>query len=268
MVEYLFELFIPLLYNIRKGITMAEAFVKNKDLLREIHLSKASYCYYLDPQYIDYHHIVQSVTEITPELIDQIVEQLANPPRKKNAITIAPENVVIRVMTNEHIPLKGKDVKSKKNSAPQVKHLFPAFKHYVLRDNTLVEVLRSHWVDGFDNGHFSIDHGKMTRTMAKMLVMLVEKYSLKGNWRGYSYIDEMRGQALVQLSQIALQFDESKSDNPFAYYTQTMKMCFTRVLNLEKKERNIRDDLLEWNRCPPSSTRQVENEMKAWKDGG
>ena len=36
---------------------------------------------------------------------------------------------------------------------------------------------------------------------------------------GNTYNDEMRSQALLQLSQIGLQFDESKSQNPFAYYT-------------------------------------------------
>ncbi len=245
---------------------MAEAFVKNKDLLKEIHNSKMSYCYYLDDKYRDYHHIVNSVEEITPELINQIVYDNANPSRKKNIKDILPEDVVIRVMTNEHIPIKGKDVKSKKNSPPQVKHLFPAFKHYILVDGKLVEVLRSHWSNGFENGQFSLN-GAMSRTLAKMFIMMVERYAMKGNWRGYSYIEEMKGNALVQLSQVGLQFDESKSDNPFAYLTQTMKMCFTRILNLEKKERDIRDDLLEWHRCPPSSTRQVENDLKL-RDGG
>jgi hypothetical protein len=66
----------------------------------------------------------------------------------------------------------------------------------------------------------------------------------------------MRGQALLQLSQIGLQFDESKSQNPFAYYTAAITNSFTRILNIEKKMQNIRDDILEINGLNPSWTRQ------------
>ena len=73
---------------------------------------------------------------------------------------------------------------------------------------------------------------------------------------GNTYNEEMRGQALLQLSQIGLQFDESKSQNPFAYYTAAITNSFTRVLNLEKKNQNIRDDILEMNGLNPSWSRQ------------
>jgi hypothetical protein len=73
---------------------------------------------------------------------------------------------------------------------------------------------------------------------------------------GNTYNEEMRGQALLQLSQIGLQFDESKSQNPFAYYTAAITNSFTRILNIEKKNQNIRDDILEMNGLNPSWTRQ------------
>ena len=88
---------------------------------------------------------------------------------------------------------------------------------------------------------------------------LVERYSQRGNWRGYTYVDEMRGTALVQLAQIGLQFNEAKSDNPFAYYTATITNSFTRVLNMEKKNQNLRDDLLEQAGAMPSLTRQMKH---------
>jgi hypothetical protein len=66
----------------------------------------------------------------------------------------------------------------------------------------------------------------------------------------------MRGQAILQLSQIGLQFDESKSENPFAYYTAAVTNSYTRILNIEKKSQNIRDDILEINGLSPSWTRQ------------
>jgi hypothetical protein len=70
----------------------------------------------------------------------------------------------------------------------------------------------------------------------------------------------MQSQALMQLSQIGLQFDESKSENPFAYYTAAITNSFTRILNIEKKNQSIRDDILEYNNMNPSYTRQGERE--------
>ena len=66
----------------------------------------------------------------------------------------------------------------------------------------------------------------------------------------------------MQLSQIGLQFDESKSENPFAYYTAAITNSFTRILNVEKKNQALRDDILQENGLMPSHTRQIEHELK------
>lgn len=81
---------------------------------------------------------------------------------------------------------------------------------------------------------------------------------------GNTYVDEMRAQALVQLSQVGLQFDEDRSNipNPFAYYTAVINASFTKVLNTEKKNQSIRDDILETYGATPSYTRQNEWEEK------
>ena len=126
-----------------------------------------------------------------------------------------------------------------------------------------VLVGKSHWRGDLESGEFDKMHGKMTKTLAHMFMKLCERYATRSNWRGYTYNEEMRGQALLQLSQIGLQFDESKSQNPFAYYTAAITNSFTRILNLEKKNQNIRDDILEMNNYNPSYTRQGE-----WGAGG
>jgi len=81
---------------------------------------------------------------------------------------------------------------------------------------------------------------------------------------GNTYIDEMKSQALLQLSQVGLQFDESRSEtpNPFAYYTQTITNSFMRILNIEKKNQTIRDDILIMHGSSPSWTRQTEDAIK------
>ena len=107
-----------------------------------------------------------------------------------------------------------------------------------------------------ENGFFNPKAGKATNELARMWMKLCERYATRGNVRGYTYNDEMKGQAILQLAQIGLQFDESKSQNPFAYYTAAVTNSFVRIINIEKRNQNIRDDILEMNGMNPSWTRQ------------
>jgi hypothetical protein len=175
------------------------------------------------------------------------------------------DELVFRVMGYDHIPDEpGRKKTTKTIADTKAKLNFPPFKHYILDSagSNPREVARSHWVGGLHNGHFSVDHGKITNTLGSMFMKLVERYSQRGNWRGYTYVDEMRGQALVQLAQIGLQFNEAKSANPFAYYTAAVTNSFVRVINIEKRNQNIRDDILEMNDMTPSFTRQQQGEWE------
>lgn len=106
----------------------------------------------------------------------------------------------------------------------------------------------------------------LTPKLVDMLMTLVTRYSSRANWRGYTYIDDMRGDALLSLMQNALKFDAEKSQNPFGYYTQIVTHSFLTALEKEKKNRQIRDTLLEQNGYNPSFSRQLENEGYG-KDG-
>ena len=178
---------------------------------------------------------------------------------------IEKSDLVFRVMMFDHVPLDSERKKNpKQTSDHHAKVNFPPFQHYRFDGAGKPQCVgKSHWIGGMDNGHFSCNHGKMTNTLAMMYMKLCERYGTRANWRGYTYNDEMQSQALMQLSQIGLQFDESKSDNPFAYYTAAITNSFTRILNIEKKNQAIRDDLLEYNNMMPSFTRQNENDTNA-----
>ena len=194
----------------------------------------------------------------------QIAAGTRNPVIDPASVEVAVEDIVIRLMSFDHIPInEEKLAKAKTEADRHLKCNFPPFQHYIYRDNEFVCVGKSHWQGGLENGHFNITHGKMSNKLAMMFMKLVERYGHRGNWRGYTYIDEMKSQALLQLSQIGLQFDESRSDtpNPFAYYTAAITNSFTRVLNIEKRNQNIRDDILIMHGATPSYTRQTENDM-------
>jgi hypothetical protein len=60
-----------------------------------------------------------------------------------------------------------------------------------------------------EKGKFNKDHGQITQHISTYVFKLCERYATRGNVRGYTYNDEMRGQAILQLTQIGLQFDES-----------------------------------------------------------
>jgi hypothetical protein len=116
------------------------------------------------------------------------------------------------------------------------------------------------------SGEFCKDHGNITNKLAKMYIMLAEKYASKWNWRGYTYNDEMKASAILQLTYVGLRFNEAKSENPFAYYTQAITNSFCRVLNTEKRSRDIRDDLLELNNLNPSYTRANSSGAKIYEE--
>jgi hypothetical protein len=275
-------------------VTKKVNYLNNKDILKEIHKSKMSFCYIEDDRYGMYDIIVDDVKKISKTSLKKAKENRAariqseayaeamlhhdskdyrNKPKQKDFAvelsTIDDEEIVFRVMTYEHIPEEVGRKKNPKTEAEEKSRVnFPPFKHYAYQNGELKEVARSHWQGSLSNGEFSVTHGKITNKLGTMFLKLVERYSHRSNWRGYTYVDEMRGQALVQLSQVGLQFNEAKSDNPFAYYTAAVNNSFTRVLNLEKRNQVIRDDILIEHGHMPSYGRQLahEEEIKALRE--
>lgn len=267
-------------------------YLNNADLLREIHISKMSYCWVLDDAYNMYDYIVFDESEITEELLEvakaERIKRLNNSTldkiRAEHTFTakktkeyaeehnllltdVPIDEVVIRVICNEHIPFIENNPDDKK-----VRTNFEPFKHYIVDDaGVLYEVARSHWKGDLEDGEFSLTHGRQTNELGKMFIKLAEEISHKPNYRNYTYLDEMMGDARIQLVKNALLFTESilykkvkpaVQLNPFAYYTSFVNNAFRSVLNSEKNVRNIRDDLLELHGFNPSHTRQIEIEMK------
>ena len=257
-------------------------YLNNRDLLSEIHKSKCSFSSYTLPEYQQHDIILTNLDKVN---IRTIAEAKRNRAKRQGILafgqariagdkkiklaectadykTIAKTDIVIRIMTFDHIPLAPGRKKTLKNTADSHEKVnFPPFQHWNFNDqDELICVGKSHWKGTIDNGKFSKDHGRITENLGKMFIKLSERYAQRSNWRGYTYNEEMRGQAILQLSQIGLQFDESKSENPFAYYTAAVTNSFTRVLNIEKKNQNIRDDMLEEAGLTPSMTRQYKQE--------
>ena len=259
-------------------------YLNNKDILAEIHKSKSRFCSFIDQDYHQYDIILTDVEKINIRTIaeakrnkakrlgdaDYQARKAAGQKVKQAECEvdykkITKEELIFRIMTFDHIPEEPGRKKNPKTVADtKVKLNFPPFQHYKFDDDGNLQCVgKSHWQGGMENGHFSMKHAKATDKLAMMWIKLCERYATRGNVRGYTYNDEMRGQAILQLAQIGLQFDESKSNNPFAYYTAAVTNSFVRIINIEKRNQNIRDDILEMNDMNPSYTRQSQGEWEA-----
>ena len=259
-------------------------YLNNKDILKEIHKSKSTFCSFVDAEYNQFDIILPSIDKIN---IRTVAEAKRNKAKRLQHIDfdsrklagqkiklaeceidyrkMEKNELIFRIMTFDHIPDEPGRKKTPKTVADhKVKLNFPPYKHYKFdNEGELVCVGKSHWEGGMDNGNFTLTGGKATNKLAMMWMKLCDRYATRGNVRGYTYNDEMRGQAILQLAQIGLQFDESKSQNPFAYYTAAVTNSFVRVINIEKRAQNIRDDILEMNEMKPSFTRQNQGDWEA-----
>lgn len=229
--------------------------------------------------------VIQQARETRAARMDQEMELAKG---TFDPLSIPITDLIFRVMTWDHIPVAPKQPRKvdKKKTAKDifefedendeifedledpstakeiddmvhVKVNFPPFQHFRLDStNTFRCIGKSHWMGDLESGEFSKDHGNITNKLARMYIMMCEKYAMKFNWRGYTYNDEMRNSAILQLTYVGLRFNEAKSQNPFAYYTAAITNSFCRVLNSEKRNQNIRDDILEMNGLNPSWTRQ------------
>lgn len=277
-------------------------YLNNKDIMKEIHKSKNSYCSFSDPNYHQYDFIIdyEDNSSLEKNLAytcqDEIINLAKESKANRDKIDIESINktdLIFRVMTWDHIPLAPKPTKQtqKPKSARElfefnessdvdfsdledpelttsmntenlihIRVNFPPFQHFKFDQyDNLICIGKSHWSGDLDSGEFSKDHGQITDKLARMYLMLCEKYALRFNWRDYTYREEMQNSAILQLTYVGLRFNEAKSQNPFAYYSEAIKNSFRRVLNTEKKNQNIRDDILEMSGLSPSWTRQFNS---------
>jgi len=112
----------------------------------------------------------------------------------------------------------------------------------------------------------SKEQGKMTDELARALMLLTERYSKKGNFVNYTYIDDMRSYALMMLVRTWNGFDPAKSNNPFAFFTQCIKNSFIQYLNQERRQRIVRDELLLGQGLNPSYAFTDNERAEAYVD--
>ena len=64
------------------------------------------------------------------------------------------------------------------------------------------------------------------------------------NFRNYSYIQDMISQGVEFCCRYILSFDPAKSNNPFAYFTQTCYRAFILIIQKEHKQARLKKEAL------------------------
>lgn len=76
--------------------------------------------------------------------------------------------------------------------------------------------------------------------VAKAFMLLCDRIGSRANFGSYSYLDEMKGDALLNCIAQVRSFNPQKSQNPFAYFTTVIKNAYIRKIKSEKVQHYIK----------------------------
>jgi DNA-directed RNA polymerase specialized sigma subunit len=76
--------------------------------------------------------------------------------------------------------------------------------------------------------------------VGRCLMLIATRLASKPSFAGYSYKDDMICDGIANCIEYIDNFDPTKSNNPFAYFTQIIKFAFLRRIEREKKQQYIK----------------------------
>ena len=83
------------------------------------------------------------------------------------------------------------------------------------------------------------DKPRLSEYIGKCIYLIAENLAHKPRFINYSYVDEMKSDAIENCFLYFDNFDSDKYSNPFAYFTQIIYYAFHRRINKEEKNRYI-----------------------------
>jgi len=79
----------------------------------------------------------------------------------------------------------------------------------------------------------------LSEYIGKCIYLIAENLAHKPRFMNYSFVDEMKSDAIENCLMYFDNFDSDKYSNPFAYFTQIIYYAFHRRINKEEKNRYI-----------------------------
>lgn len=86
---------------------------------------------------------------------------------------------------------------------------------------------------------------KASNYIGECIWLIANRLSTNRNFIGYTYREEMIGDAIENCLRYLHNFNPEKSNNPFAYFTQIMYYAFLRRIDKEKKQSYIKYKVME-----------------------
>jgi len=96
--------------------------------------------------------------------------------------------------------------------------------------------------------------GKCTERLGELYKTHVDRYASAANFKGYTFLDEMKGQALLFLMKYS--HNNFNGNNAFSYCTTIIHNAFLQVIAKEKKHSELKDRLIKaQDRIDPERSR-------------
>lgn len=115
-------------------------------------------------------------------------------------------------------------------------------KHYASNKSLLVEMQKYKNTCKWDEkGKFIEGSGYISQELGFMIQSIATKYASKGNFSGYTWKDDMIGDAILTCIKYMHNFKPERSKNPFAYFTQIIHNSFLNSIKKQKKHSKIKD---------------------------
>lgn len=110
--------------------------------------------------------------------------------------------------------------------------------HYVDNQKFLEDIIdyKKRCADAVSQGR---EKPRVTEYCGKCIWLITENLARKPRFMNYSFIDEMKSDAIENCLMYFDNFDSDKYSNPFAYFTQIIYYAFHRRISKEEKNRYI-----------------------------
>lgn len=86
----------------------------------------------------------------------------------------------------------------------------------------------------------NVDKPQISNYIAECIMLICNNLSKKPNFSGYTYIQEMILDGMIDCIAAVDNFDPDKTNNPFAYFTQIAWNAFVRRIHKEKRQTYIK----------------------------